>query len=208
MRVLIAAFAAILSLAGCAAESVWAPDDVVARASYRHDGPPRLTVFTMLNNNNNNGAHTALMINGSQRVIFDPAGSFNKNNILPERNDVLFGITPEVADVYTRYHARKTFRVRIQELDVSPELAERALQLVKANGPVPNAACSLATSRILAQLFPGQVRTSWSPRRTADEFGRIPGVREQELYEYDSDDNSRVLEAWSPARASAMTKSQ
>jgi len=98
--------------------------------------------------------------------------------------------------------------VKIQELDVSPELAERAIKLVMANGPVPNAACSFSTSRIMAELFPGQVGRSWSPRKTAEDFGRIPGVREQELYEYDDDDNSKVLEAWSPARASTMTKSQ
>lgn len=206
MRACLVAVLALMLLGACAAESVWATDEEVARATYRHDGPPRLTLFTMLNNGNNNGAHTSLMINGSQRVIFDPAGSFNKNRHLPERNDVLFGITPEVADVYTRYHARKTFRVKIQELDVSPELAERAIALVKANGPVPNAACSFSTSRILAELFPGQVRRSWSPRRTAEEFGRIPGVREQELYEYDDDDNSRVLEAWNPARVSAKSQ--
>ncbi|MGX0976634.1 hypothetical protein ACSSVY_002354 [Roseovarius sp. MBR-51] len=204
MRSLALAVAASLTLAGCAAESVWAPDDEVARAAYRHDGPPRLTVYTMINNNNGSGAHTSLMINGSQRVIFDPAGSFNKGKHLPERNDVLFGITPAVEDVYTRYHARKTYRVQIQRLDVSPQLAERAMQLVKAAGPVPQAQCSLATSQILAELFPGQVSSSWLPRKTADEFAKVPGVTGETLYEYDDDDNSNVLAAWDPARAKAQ----
>ena len=204
MRSLVLALAASLTLAGCSAESVWAPDEEVARAAYRHDGPPRLTLYTMINNSNGSGAHTSLMVNGSQRVIFDPAGSFNKAKHLPERNDVLFGINPQVEDVYTRYHARETFRVQIQQLDVSPELAERALQLVKANGPVPQAQCSFATSRILAELFSGQIPTSWYPRKTADAFGQIPGVTEQTLYEYDSDDNSNVLAAWDPQRAKAQ----
>ncbi len=203
MRSLVLALGAMVFLAGCAAESVWAPDDAVARAAYRHDGPPRLTVYTMINNNSGGGAHTSLMINGSQRVIFDPAGSF-KHDTIPERNDVLFGITPPVEDVYTRYHARKTYHVQIQRLDVSPELAERAIQLVKANGPVPSAQCSLATSRILGELFPGQIRTSWFPRKTAEDFGKIPGVTEEKLYEYDGDDNSNVLAAWDPARAKAQ----
>ena len=203
MRSLVLALGAMVFLAGCAAESVWAPDDAVARAAYRHEGPPRLTVYTMINNNSGGGAHTSLMINGSQRVIFDPAGSF-KHDTIPERNDVLFGITPPVEDVYTRYHARKTYHVQIQRLDVSPELAERAIQLVKANGPVPSAQCSLATSRILGELFPGQIRTSWFPRKTAEDFGKIPGVTEEKLYEYDGDDNSNVLAAWDPARAKAQ----
>jgi len=203
MRSLVLALGAMVFLAGCAAESVWAPDDAVARAAYRHEGPPRLTVYTMINNNFGGGAHTSLMINGSQRVIFDPAGSF-KHDTIPERNDVLFGITPPVEDVYTRYHARKTYHVQIQRLDVSPELAERAIQLVKANGPVPSAQCSLATSRILGELFPGRIRTSWYPRKTAEDFGNIPGVTEEKLYEYDGDDNSNVLAAWDPARAKAQ----
>lgn len=203
MRSIVLALAAMLALGACAAPSVWATDEEVSRAAYRHDGPPRLTVFTMINNVSGGGAHTSMMINGAQRVIFDPAGSFAHETI-PERNDVLFGITPEVADVYTRYHARATYHVQIQRLDVSPEQAEHAIRLIKSNGPVPSAQCSLATSRILAELFPGQVRRSWFPRKTAADFGKIPGVTEEKLYEYDGDDNSNVLAAWDPARAKAQ----
>src|SRR6056297_1827873 len=204
MRSILMALGAALVLAGCAAESVVSSMDEVTRVAYRHDGPPRLTVFTMINNRSGAGAHTALMINGEQRVIFDPAGSFNTGRHLPERDDVLYGITPAVADVYTRYHARKTYHVRIQRLDVSPDVAARAIRLIEANGPVPSAQCSLATSRILGELFPGQVRSSWFPKKTADDFARIPGVTEETLYEYDSDDNSKVLAAWDPERFRAQ----
>lgn len=200
MRFAILILCAMLGLAGCAAPpGVWASDEAVARAAYRHDGPPRLTLFTMLNNNTGSGAHSSLMINGSQRVIWDPAGSF-RHETIPERNDLVFGVTPAVADVYTRFHARKTYRVKIQEFDVSPDLAERAMQLAAAYGPVPQAQCARSTSGILAQLFPGKVGRTWLPRTLAAEFGAIPGVREQELYEYDGDDNSRVLARWDPSR--------
>ena len=198
MRKLVLVFCAAFALSGCAAQSVWAPDDAVARAVYRHDGPPRLTLFTMINNRTGAGAHTSLMINGSQRVIFDPAGSF-KHETLPERNDVVFGIRPQVADVYTRYHARKTYRVKVQELDVSPAVAEAALRAVMSYGAVPSAMCARSTSTVLAGL-PGfdNIQTTWYPVKLADQFGKIPGVREQELYEYDSDDNSKVLRQWNP----------
>lgn len=200
MRFLILALCGMLALAGCAAPpGVWASDEAVARAAYRHDGPPRLTLLTMLNNNTGSGAHTSLMINGSQRVIWDPAGSF-KHETIPERNDVVFGVTPMVADVYTRFHARKTFHVQIQELDVTPEVAERALQLAQGNGAVPQAQCARATSSILAELFPGKIGQTWLPKTLAAEFGAIPGVREQVLYEYDSDDNSKVLAEWDPSK--------
>lgn len=198
MRNVLLALVAALTLAGCAGQRVWAPDEDVARAAYRHDGPPRLTLFTMINNRTGAGAHTSLMINGSQRVIFDPAGSF-KHETLPERNDVVFGITPPVADVYTRYHARKTYHVKVQELDVSPAVAEAAIRAVMAYGAVPAAQCSRSTSTVLAGL-PGfeSITPTWYPVKLADQFGRLPGVREEELYEYDSDDNSKVLGAWNP----------
>lgn len=207
MRYLVLAFCAAIGLSGCAGQKVWAPDEAVSKATYRHDGPTRLTLFTMINNRTGAGAHTSLMINGSQRVIFDPAGSF-KHETLPERNDVVFGITPPVADVYTRYHARKTYHVKVQELDVSPAVAEAAMRAVMSYGAVPSAMCARSTSTVLAGLpgF-GHIQTTWYPVKLADQFGKIPGVREQELYEYDSDDNSKVLREWNPntvARAATL----
>lgn len=199
MRKILAAVCGLFMLAGCAAESVWAPDEMVQNSIYRHDGPSRLTLFTMINSNSGAGAHSSLMINASQRVIFDPAGSF-KHEMIPERNDVVFGITPMVEDVYTRYHARESFRVKVQSLDVSPELAEAVMRAAMEYGAVPSAQCALSTSTILAGFFPGQISRGWYPRKLADQFGAIPGVTTRELREYDSDDNSRVLEDWDPNR--------
>ena len=196
LRALIAAGLA-LALSGCAAEQVWAPDESVTRAAYRHDGPPRLTLFTMINRRNGSGGHTSLMINGQQRVIFDPAGSF-KHPAIPERNDVVFGITPQVEDVYTRYHARETWYVKIQQLDVSPQVAQQAMQLAQAAGPVPQAYCAQSTSALLGQLFPGRVNRTFSPVRLSEQFAQLPGVTERSLYEDDGDDNTAVLREWTP----------
>jgi hypothetical protein len=51
----------------------------------------------MVNNRSGNGAHTSLMINASQRVIFDIAGTL-WHVYLPEKEDVIFGINPTVED--------------------------------------------------------------------------------------------------------------
>lgn len=200
MRAVVFAVCAAMVLSGCAGESVWAPEEDVQRVAYRHDGPPRLSLYTMLNNSTGAGAHTALMVNGSQRVIFDPAGTFNQSRVVPERNDVLFGITPQVEDVYTRYHARETFRVKVQKLDVSPEVARQAEIAIMNYGAVPQAMCANSTSDILADIFPGQIRQTWSPRKLADQFAQLPDVNERVLREYDSDDNSKVLDDWDPER--------
>lgn len=200
MRKLVAGLLTLLMLAACGeSEQVFSSEEFVRSKVYRHDGPPRITLLTMINNSTGAGAHTSMIINASQRVIWDPAGSF-KHDSIPERNDVVFGITPAVADSYVRYHARETFHVRVQELDVSPEVAEGIMRAAMEYGAVPRAQCALSTSTILAQFFPNNVKTGWFPKKLADGFQTIPGVRNRVLREYDSDDNSRVLEDWDPQR--------
>ena len=139
MRGAVLASLVLFALAGCAADPVWAPDEDIAQVRYRDPGPTRLTLFTMVSNDTGSGGHTSLMVNASQRVIFDPSGSF-VHPLVPERNDVLYGINPQIADIYTRYHARLTWHVVVQELDVAPEVVERAAtELVKAIEQCPTA---------------------------------------------------------------------
>jgi hypothetical protein len=188
---------AMLALTACgAAGTDLRPDaslEAVSRAAYVHNGPPELTLFTMINNRSNAGAHTSLMINGSQRVIFDPAGTVRLSEV-PERDDVLYGITPGVADFYARAHARKTYRVVIQRIQVSPAVAEQALRLAMQAGPVASAQCALSTSAILRQL-PGfeSIGSTWFPNALMEDFGALPGVQSTTLYEDDDDDKSLAI---------------
>ena len=186
--------AAPIALASCASEAVWAPDELVQRNIYRHNGPPRLTLFTVLNVGSNNGAHSGLMVNGSQRIIFDPAGTFAHPTI-PERNDVVIGARPRIVDYYTDYHARETYYIVVQEVDVSAAVAEQALQMVMTNGPVAKANCTRSISTILAQL-PGfeSIGVSWFPGGLMEDFARIPNVRAREIFDNDSDNNVGVLD--------------
>ena len=187
---------AMLVLAGCGAVTDMRPDassEVISSASYSHSGPTALTLFTMINNRSGAGAHTSLMINGSQRVIFDPAGTVRLSAV-PERGDVLYGITPGVADFYARAHARETFHVVIQTVEVPPEVAERALRLAIANGPVASAQCALSTAAILRQL-PGfeNIGSTWFPKRLMDNFAEVPGVQTSKIFENDDDDKSVAI---------------
>ncbi|MCF2871208.1 hypothetical protein L0664_09025 [Octadecabacter sp. G9-8] len=181
-----------LVLAACAAgqDEILSPQAAIDRVAYVHPGPKRLTLLTMKNTGSDNGAHTGLMINASQRVLWDPAGSFGHSSI-PERNDVHFGITPRIEQFYISFHSRITYYTLIQEIDVSPEVAEQAMRLALANGPTPQAACTTHTSRALSQL-PGfeSVRKTFFPSNLSDQFARLPGVRERIYREEDADDKS------------------
>ncbi len=176
----------------------YASDEVVRSSAYVHDGPPVLALYTMVNNRHGAGEHSALLINASQRVVFDPSGTL-KHEVFIEKDDVLYGMTPRILDFYTRAHARKSFHVVIQEVEVTPEIAEMALNLVQANGPVQSAFCANSTSMILHQI-PGfeSIPVTMRPNKLRKAFGKLPGVREQTLYEYDDDDKTLALRAFNP----------
>lgn len=178
MRLWVMAICAVLTLGACVAPPVWAPDEAAANAAYRDNSPPRLTLITMTGPGGS-GVHTSLLINGSQRVIFDPAGSFT-DALVPERHDVLFGITPAALDRYIDYHTAPEFNsiLMIQELDVSPEVAQAALRAVMSFGPVVGGKCSLSTSSVIASLpgF-GNIQPMWYPLKFSEKFGEISGVK-------------------------------
>ena len=183
----------LLAACGGPAEPIWAPEEEVQRYAYRHDGPPKLTLFTVVSTRNGSGAHTALMVNADQRSIFDPAGTFQLP-FTPERNDVHYGMTDRAVAVYIDYHARETFDVIKQEVEVTPAQAARAASLMRNYGAVPKAQCSLATSRILQQI-PGfeSISTSYFPTSTSDKFATLPGVTTRVISDDDADKNHRVL---------------
>ena len=204
---LVLAFLVVAGLSACAPTpepSQSMPDAEIAQAAYRHDGPAALTLYTMINNSNGSGAHTSLMVNGSQRLIFDPAGSFRHPRIAT-KNDIIYGVTPMMEDTYTRFHARETFHVIVQQVHVSPEVAEDVLRRVVAVGPVPRAQCALSTSTVLSEVagLNGAIGKTWFPKDLADQFGRLPGATTTRLYEYDDADRFKALEVFDKDRVRA-----
>ncbi|HQU66771.1 MAG TPA: hypothetical protein PLI43_01090 [Albidovulum sp.] len=166
-----------LFLAACGADKVWAPDEDVARARYVSGETPSLTLYTVINKRSGSGGHTALMIDASQRVLFDPAGTFSYPSV-PVRNDVHYGITEQMRRLYIDYHARETYDVLEQKISVSPAVAEAALRRAQEYGAVNKAFCGNSTSAILRGLpgFESMPRTFF-PMKISRVFGEIPGVQ-------------------------------
>lgn len=181
-----AMLALVAVLSGCAVSSPFeaSPEEVAAKA-YVPEGPPKLTIFTMVNNTTGAGGHTALMVSGSQQVIFDPAGSF-QHQLVAERGDVLYGISPAWVQAYKSAHARNSHHVVTQEIVVTPEQAEIALQLVRQNGAVPGAFCTRSTTAILKQV-PGfsDIEPTFYPVKLMDQIAARPGVVTDRYYEDD-----------------------
>ena len=194
MRRHLLALGLVAALSACgAAEPTWAPDAAVAAARYTHDGPPAVTLFTVISTKNGSGAHSGLMINGSQRIMFDPAGSWQLPR-LAERNDVHFGMTDKMVNFYIDYHARETFYVVEQTKIVSPQVAELVLQRAMAHGAVAKAHCTDSISEILSGV-PGfeNLGTTMMPKKLMKRFGELPGVTARTITDDDADDNHGIL---------------
>ena len=191
---LIFALTLVLGLTACGgADSIWASDEAVSRAAYRHPGPPTITLLTVVSNKTGGGAHSALLINASQRAIFDPAGTWHHPN-LPDRHDVHYGMTDKAVDFDIDYHARITYHVVRQDIVVSPQVAEQALRTVQQSGAVPKANCGSAVGAILRTL-PGfqSIPGSFFPKSVMKAFGELPGVTERKFYDNDPEENGEIL---------------
>lgn len=170
-----AAGLAASTLAGCA-EPLRDPPEAITKAQYSSGGPPSLSLFTNVRVATGKGAHTALLIDGPQRVVFDPAGSYHHPET-PRINDLHYGMTPRMETWFIDYHARSTYFVRRQTRQVSAETAAIALAEAEKMPRVIDLFCTLRTCEILAPLpgFDGFPKTMF-PDAASRAFGAYPGV--------------------------------
>jgi hypothetical protein len=184
---------AFLALTACGAEPKWSPEDQVQAARFVAGPPTYITLYTVVNKRTGSGAHSAILVNGSERLIFDPAGTWYHPN-LPERNDVHFGMTDKAIAFYVDYHTRITYDTIEQKVFVSPQVAELVLARVKAYGAVPKMMCTNATSGILRGI-PGfeTLPQTFYPKKLSEEFGKLPGVTTRVITDDDDDNNHGVL---------------
>ncbi|MSU88559.1 hypothetical protein GE300_02860 [Rhodobacteraceae bacterium 2CG4] len=195
---LIAPVLMLMALAGCAVE-VGAPAEEIARARFVPADAPYVAVVSMVAYRDGRAAHTALFINASERVIYDPAGTF-QHPAMPERGDINYGATDRMIDYYERYHARKSHFVHVQKIPVSREVAEATLRRAQAQGPSPKSFCTVDTIAVLNGVdgLPS-FRSSFFPEQLRTQVARLPNVIDRYVYE---DDTEKALppEALRPAR--------
>lgn len=170
-------------IAACTKPVVYAPEAEVVAARYQHPGPAEIAVINIVNNDSGTGEHAALLITApSQRVLFDPAGSWD-HPASPERHDVRYGMTPDQLHRYIHYHARRTHRVQILRLQVEPEVAEFLLRQAEGYGTVPDAFCAKSIVAILRRVPEfAFIRDSFQPNSLAEQFATVPGVVEELIY--------------------------
>lgn len=180
---------AALCLAGC---EIYTPATQAAidRARYVSPEPPSVTLISMVNEKSGNSEHAGLLINGSQQVLYDPAGTFTHPD-LPRRGDIHYGMTPRYVDYYERYHARFDYFVEAQRLEVSRAAADQLIANAQAEGQRMKMTCSLAQADVLKPVppFTGVIHSSIFPETLRHEFQTLPGVKDSYVYENDVGQN-------------------
>lgn len=193
-----AALAAAALLAGC---EVYTPADpeAIARARYVSPEPPSITLLSMVDVASGRSAHSALLINGSQQVLYDPAGTFTHPD-LPRAGDIHYGMTPRFLDYYERYHARFSHFVEAQKVEVDRATADAVMARAEAEGKTLKMLCAGSVTGALQGIPPfDKVRRTLLPESIRADFARIPGVEDSYVYENDSGQN-RVWERSDEAR--------
>lgn len=197
----ILALAVLVFVSGCEIYTPASPDEI-ARAVYVSDEPPSISLVSMVNARSGRSAHAALMINGSQRVLYDPAGTFTHPD-LPRAGDVHYGMSPKFVDYYERYHARFSHFVHVQTVPVDRATADLIIANAQAEGKTLKFRCGLAVAGALrgVPLF-GEVRSSFFPQGAREDFALLPGVTERYVQEDDLGKN-RAWEAAATANRGA-----
>jgi hypothetical protein len=193
MRNLILCLAAFAALSACGADTRTSSPADIAAARFVSDKPPSVTLLTVVGKTSGSGAHAGLLINGSQRVIYDPAGSWT-NPRLPQQGDVFFGITDKMVDFYIDYHARETFDVIEQTVPVSQAVADLLISRALAEPAAGKSTCTLKTTGLLRGVpgFDG-VSQTWFPLQASKSFAKLPGVTTRRITDDDADKNYGVL---------------
>lgn len=184
---------ALMTLAACGgADNIYADDAAVAKARYTSQDSPSITLYTVVNLKTGAGAHSALLVEGSESVLFDPAGSY-KMRLMPERGDALYGASPRWMAAYIDYHARDTHYVRSQKLYLPAAQTEQILTAIKTNGAVPKANCANSISAILIDAGLLNINRTLFPKVLEAAFAENPNTIHRTITDATAEKNHGVV---------------
>lgn len=162
-----------------------ASDEVIKKATYHSKNPPSVSLVTVNSHDifSRLGTHTALIVNASQQVIYDPAGTY-KNTRAPSKYDLFYGASPDVIKSFIAYHIDNVSSVVVQTKEVPMAVAEALLKDIERQGPSRHSQCSKTVSNLLHKT-PGfeSINPSLLPFRTMRAFATLNGIKTLEYHD-------------------------
>ncbi len=183
-------------VAGCGRPSYRrATAEEVSRSFYSHDGPIELSLLSAVATLGNSSEHSALLINGSQRVIYDPAGTYDPAKepswyVHPRKYDIHYGVNDLALRQYIVSHARIGYFVEQLSRRITLEQADRAIELCEERGETNFSLCAVSCSWVLQRLDGFEtVKTSLFPQKIREDFMNLSDVSRTRYYQQDSEKN-------------------
>ncbi len=163
---------------------------VVSSRTYISEEQPYVELLTMVNESGDFGEHSGIVINASQTVLYDPAGSFRYEAELARSRDIHYGMSPRMVDYYKRYHARFGYYVVAQRVYLSAEEAEALFRKANEIGTTGQLRCGLSASQTLNSIsrFANIPSTYW-PGKIMEAMAEVPGVETSYTRESDVGQN-------------------
>jgi len=142
-------------------------------------GPtPMLTLLTVRAEVPDTGNHSAMMVTGAERVIFDPAGSFGGTGVAVH-DDIISDVSEPALDLLLAFQTPDGFVVVRHDLPVTPKVPSLALTQFAQRPATTSGGCAYGIAEVLGGLpgFPG-FDGLMMPDRVIVRFAALPGVRE------------------------------
>lgn len=163
---------------------------IVSSRAYISEEAPYVALLTMVNDSGDHGEHSGILINASQTVLYDPAGSFRYEEQLARSRDIHYGMSPRMVDYYQRYHARFGYYVVTQKIYITAEEAEALFRKANEIGTTGQLRCGHSASSVLNSLprFANIPTTYW-PGKIRDAMAEVPGIETSYTRENDVGQN-------------------
>ncbi len=178
----------LAGLVACTDQTAARPE-IIAANHFVSGEPPSLTIVNMKNVGSGASEHTGLLINGSEQVLFDPAGNF-RHPRSPRAGDVHYGVTPVIFQAYNSFHARSDYYLTIQKLPMTLAQADALIARAQAQGPTRQMFCADTVASVLQDMPQfADVRRTMFPSAIERYFAQYPGVSTTTFYESDEGKN-------------------
>lgn len=149
--------AAVFGLSGCSVRTVneIPPKAFEQLSDLPLDEPSYVALITVVSSEGALHEHSALLMQGSQLALVDPAGSWGMKHEddfnFVTLGDTYFGLDDVMVRDFLRYHARTETHVVVQKRGVERHTADKLIAGALANGDAKMGTCAWTISSLLAK---------------------------------------------------------
>ncbi len=178
-------------LTGCAGVDLTTDAEFIkelrAETSYLPVNAPPSTTLVLAEHKGGSGAvHAALIVTGSERLIYDPSGSFTHPDTR-RYGDVVYGASDDIVELFALHNADKNHDAVMRTIALQPEEAETMLDAARTHGGAMPGFCAKSVASVLRSVprFASMRDTFW-PSNVQQDFESIAPVAIRSVTDTDS----------------------